>query len=247
MAAEKTITHSAEIVAVPFGMPRVEMPLDAAMDDLGCIRFVLNTAAGPVYVKAYWYVLECRGGAAALIAAGLTRAEWFPGLPGNQKTRQQVIFGSTGPRLLPGGSKGKKQTQPHITVCRYSSRTFSVEVPATPDQCERIEISFNQLQAREEKKRQAAYGKSIEEERIAEWNSKTQEDVRAELAQMASLLGRLLSIRLLDSRFRYVEEVMTEVDRHLGAARQALLIGKMLPRLSQNKRAGNVVYLPGAD
>ncbi|MBK9019620.1 MAG: hypothetical protein IPL72_06320 [Sulfuritalea sp.] len=77
MAVEKTITQSAEIVAPPFGMPTVEMPPNAALTDRGYVVFVLNTSAGSVHVQAFWNEFECRGKAPALIAAGLTRAEWF--------------------------------------------------------------------------------------------------------------------------------------------------------------------------
>lgn len=250
MAAENHTTQSVQIVAAPFGMPRVEMPPDAVLDHSGHVAFVLDTMAGPVHVRAYWYEWACRGTVPALLAAGLIRIEWLPGLPGNKKTRQQILFDSTGPRLLVGCTSGKKQTQPHITVCRLSSRTFVVEIQATPEQSKRLEIFHEQRAARRkaemEKEQQAAYEKNREEERIARWNSETPEDVRGELVRLASSAKSLLSCRLSDSRFRYTEDVMTEVNQHLDAAKQALLAGKILPKLSQSQRNGNVVYLPGA-
>jgi hypothetical protein len=254
MAVEKTITQSAEIVALPVGMPRVEMPLDAApSDDFRYIVFVLDTPAGPVHVKAYWWEFECRGEAPALIAAGLTRAEWLPGLPGNQKTRQQVLFDSTGPRLHVGRGLGKKQTQPHITVCRCSSRTFVVEVPATPDQCRRLEAFHEQRQARavarmekEELDRAKAFLDGHKRDKQDLRLNQKPDELRGAATYALEVFEMLLSGVTAKVGVHYADDVVKEVELHLNAIRQALSCGKILPAASQYQREGNVVFFPRA-
>lgn len=246
MAAEKPITHCAETFGAPFGMPRVNIPGNADAGDHNRIRFTLNTAVDPVRVESWgtrhW---DCRGTVAALVAAGLLRPEWCPGIPGNCKSRQAVLFDSTGPRLLVGGHKGRPLKEAHITVCRYSARTFSVEIPMTPVQAEQVEKLRNQWRAerdaKEEKDRWAEYEKKREQDRRA----MTQHAFR-ELAEsmLTSCEGVLLTIQK-ESRFRYVDDVTTQVNQHLRAARQLLLTGRILLASPQYQRDGNVVFLPG--
>jgi hypothetical protein len=151
MADEKPTTQNVESETAPIGMPRLEMPSDAALNDRGYIVFSIDTSEGPVHVESYWRNWNCRGTAAALIAAGLSRPEWFPGVPGNNKTRQKVLFGSDGPALLAGNHRGKKLAEACITVCRVSARTFIVDIPPTPDQCKRLEVFHEQREAKSSK------------------------------------------------------------------------------------------------
>lgn len=246
MPEKKTTTHNAEIVEPPFGMLRVKMPANAALDDDGFVVFVMNTAAGPVRVKAYWNEFECRGKAHALIAAGLTRAEWFPGLPGNQKSRQRVIFDSTGPRLYAGRGGAQKETPPYITVCRYSSSTFAVEVPATPEQCKRLEV-FHKQRADRDRTKVESVQKEDHEKQLHEYllNRKS-EEVRRSARSNLELFAFALSIGAKGPGVRYADDVMAEVNTHLDAIGRALLGGRILPAASHYQREGNVVYFPGS-
>lgn len=243
-------TENAEPTSACWGMPRIEMPADATTNDSGYVAFELGTAEGPVHVQSYWKDWECRGTVAALVAGGLLRPEWCPGLPGNNKTRQQILFDSDGPRLLVGNTRGKKQTGARITVCRISARSFMVEVPATIEQQQRLEAFHERRAARHDaemkKWRLVEYEKQREEDRINRWKSETEKGVRLELAGLMSSAKNICASRLSDSRFRYADEVVAQVNQYIEAAKQALLAGKMLPASSQYQRDGNVVYLPRA-
>lgn len=244
MAVEKTITQSAEIV--PFGMPRVEMPANAALDDDGFVAFVVNTAAGPVRVKAYWNEFECRGKAPALIAAGLTRAEWFPGLPGNQKSRLRVIFDSTGPKLYAGRGGSQKETRPHITVCKYSSSTFSVEVSATQEQCKRLEVFHKQRDEMGRSKVESVLRGEREKRRQDLRLNRLPDELRGIAAYALEVFETLLSEVTAKVGVHYADDVVKEVELHLDAIRLAFSGGKILPVAAQYRQDGNVVYFPGA-
>lgn len=254
MAVEKTITQSAEIVALPVGMPRVEIPGNVVAEKYGGISFAINTAAESVRVKSwatrYW---DCRGTVAALVAAGLLRPEWCPGIPGNGKSRQAVLFDSTGPRLLIGGHKGRPLKQAHITVCRYSARTFSVEIPITPEQCERIEAFHEQCRARAKIKREK--GERDESKRF--WDGHDQQVKEARFKQSPEKL-RENGMHAVDTfeliwgmwtdgeGVHYADDVMAEISKHLSAISEAILTGRILSAASQYQREGNVVYFPGS-
>ena len=246
MAVEKTITQSAEIFGAPFGMPRVDIPGNADVVKRDRIHFTLNTAAAPVRVESWgtshWV---CRGTVAALVAAGLLRPEWCPGIPGNGKSRQAVLFDSTGPGLLVGGHKGRRLKEAHITVCRYSARAFSVEIPMTPEQVEQVEQLRNQWRAgrdaKEEKDRWAEYEKKREQGRRA----MTQHAFREMSESMLTTCEGVLLAVQKESRFRYADDVTAQVNQHLQAARQLLLTGKILPVSLEYQRDGNVVFFPG--
>lgn len=246
MAARKAITQSAGIVAAPFGLPRVEIPMNAAPDGGGWITFELSTAVGLVRVKSWgrrhWV---CRGTVAALAAAGLLRPGWCPGIPGNGKTRQGVIFDSTGPRLLVGGHKGRSLKEAHITVCRHSARTFSVEIPMSPEHAARVDAMQDQWRidqdAKKRRDQRAEYAEDEKQRRLA----LTQQDIRSSSTSMLTSCEDVLS-RIQDgTRFRYADDVTAQINQHLQATKQLLLTGKILPATLQYQRAGNVVFLSG--
>lgn len=122
------------------GMPQVELPPGSSLNDKRELIFTIETDQGPVRVRGLRDHFECRGRAGALIAAGISRPEWFPGYPGNQKSRQMIGFESGGPRVLLEGVKGRKLTAPHIAVSCAPPHSYVVELPATPEQCRRLEV-----------------------------------------------------------------------------------------------------------
>ena len=246
MADKKPTTRSAEIVAALFGMPRVEIPQDATLDDLGYVVFALETALGPIHVKAYWNEFNCRGTADALIAARLARAEWFPGLLGNQKSRQVILFDSTGPTVLKGGLKNKKKpTQPYITVCRASPRNFVVEMPATPDQCKRLKVFHEQREARAKAKDDAKFWERYDERKRELYRSQTPEGLRNDTCRVLELFDDVFAKGTEGIGVHYAADVIAEVRAHSNAIRQALLSGKILPAAQQYQCIGNVAFWPG--
>lgn len=253
MADKKPTTYSAEIVAAPFGMPRVAMPQEVSVSEYGMVTFLLTTPAGPVDVLAFRDSFDCRGTVAALIAAGFAQAGWFPGLPGNQKTCQKVVFDSSGPKLLVGKLQGKRQTQPHIVVSRRTNRAFTVKIPATPEQHTRLEMLRDQSASRAktardmgERKNSERFWDDYDKQEQERCRNRSVGGLREDALYCLGIYEQLLGVRLSGDGVRYADEVIAEVHTHMNAIRCAFLGGKVLPAVSQYRRDGNVVYFPVA-
>lgn len=104
MATADSITTNSKVISGCFGMPRISMPKDVeeiTENSRHRLYFEIETHKGAIkassYSGTYW---TCLGTADALEAVGLLRPEWCPGLPGNGKTRQAVVFDADGARLV---------------------------------------------------------------------------------------------------------------------------------------------------
>ncbi len=247
MAERDPITRITEPDSAPFRMPRVFIPADINQDDSGRVVFSMKTTAGPIQIKSHGKEWHCRGTAAALVAGGFMRPEWCSGLPGNNKIRQTVLFDSIGPKLLLERRHARIK-EAHITICRLSANTFIVEVPASLEQCNLVRDLCSAWDAKRKAIReveQAAEYEKLEKEReISRLRNEAKDDVREDYVMAIALVERGLAYRLSEHRFRYSEEVIAQVYQHLAAAKQALLVGKILPESAQYQRDGNVVYLP---
>jgi hypothetical protein len=244
MAKNEPNTVAIDSIAVPFGLPRLDVPDELILNERGYAVFRLNTDQGAVNVQGYWREWECRGTVSALIAGGLLRPEWCPGLPGNNKTRQPVFFDADGPRLHVGQRGGPRYDGAHIIVTKCSKNTFVVAIPMRDEHSERIESLRNQRCAREEVEQQRELQEAKDKERLARRNSETPADVKADLVSYLSAFQGLLSSRLRDSRFRNAGDVANEVNQHIEAMKQAILARVFIPAGSSYQRHGNVVYLP---
>lgn len=138
MANTDSITANSNIISRRFGLPRISIPKDYAETD-GSITFKIKTYNGTIDISSRGRVKwECRGTVSALEAVGFLRADWCPGLPGNNKTRQTVLFEADGPQLVYGNRCGKIMASPFIVIERASTNNFIVEVRASEDQTELI-------------------------------------------------------------------------------------------------------------
>lgn len=240
-------TKNAESICESWGMPRIEMPADVTMDDRGYIVFKLGTAEGPVHVRAYWKIWECRGTVAALVAGGLLLPEWCPGLPGNNKTRQQVLFNSDGPRLPLGNTRGKKQQGARITVCRTSARSFMVEVPATLSQQKRLE-EFQE-------KRRAKLAAEMEKKRLAckpDANKEvcdrenTEDRARRTAGLADAMLNQLRGLTHVEHNgLRLSAESQHRILQHLAELRRAFAEARVVATAPKCAQIENIIYWPG--
>ena len=112
--AEVDFTRETGGNARPFGMPTLTIPKDFQLGKYD-FQFWIETPEGRVLVRAYRDFC-CKGTAKALEAAGLIEASWLPGIPGNNATRQTVIFEEGVSRLRHGRSTAKVNA-PHIRFC----------------------------------------------------------------------------------------------------------------------------------
>lgn len=123
--------------------PSIEIPDDSqiSFDERNWPSFVIETSSGPITCRPTcrptWWNIECTGSAEALSAYGLFSPEWMPGLPGNNKTRQSVIFTEDGPALAIGRYSRNQYSASaqYIVVVKHGKRAV-IEVPITPDQKE---------------------------------------------------------------------------------------------------------------
>lgn len=124
-------------------MPVVTIPDELTRDRYGILLFQIDTPLGPIEAQVGRCAeIWCTGEAAAVIAYGLTRPEWLPGLPGNNATTQRVVFESSGPRLLVGDQVGKKRpkksTRIVVQAWGFIKRTVRVRIPMTDSQIEQV-------------------------------------------------------------------------------------------------------------
>ena len=112
--------------------------------DWGDISFKIKTSKGGIKVTSSGYkrgIWKCRGDVPSLVAGGFIQPDWCPGLHGNNKTRQTVMFENDIPQLVYGNHRGTTLPHPNIVIIRVSKKKFEVEVLATKEQCEIISQS----------------------------------------------------------------------------------------------------------
>lgn len=120
-------------------VPFIDIPADEQLmfDQHDWPSFVIETSLGLINCHPRWSNMECCGSVEALTAYGLLRQEWMPGLPGNNKTRQTVVFTESGPALAIGRFSRNQYSVsvPYLVVVRQGKKV-SVEIPMTSDQKE---------------------------------------------------------------------------------------------------------------
>lgn len=174
MADADSITTDSNVISRRFGLPRISIPKDYAETD-DSITFKIKTHNGTIEVsscgRCKW---KCRGTVSALEAGGFLRADWCPGLPGNNKTRQTVLFAADGPQLVYGNRCGKIMASPFIVINRASTNKFIVEVRASEDQTELLSQVFDKYWQR----RQENLQRAREIEKHAERRNSKEEEYR---------------------------------------------------------------------
>ena len=158
MATVDSITANSKVISGCFGMPRISMPKDVeeiTENSRHCLYFEIETHKGAIkassYSGTYW---ACLGTADALEAVGLLRPEWCPGLPGNGKTRQAVVFDADGARLVFKATYRKTKGLSYIVIQRASRNKFYVELQATKEQQEWIAPALERRTQRNAAKQQ---------------------------------------------------------------------------------------------
>lgn len=147
---------------VDFSMPKIELPNALEIPEgKDCPTIKIETPEGALRIDCYPGWFECFGTADALAEAGFLSLEWLPGLPGNNKTQQKVLFTDNGPCLVIGHSPSfyKQGTRPRCITVSRRGKKFVVQVPTTEDQEQRIRDCENEY---EEEKKQIAKRQSKE-------------------------------------------------------------------------------------
>lgn len=125
-------------------------PFGLEEDEHGYLRFNITSTSGAVEVSAYGTRnFHCLGTAEALTELGLIEPAWLPGLPGNNKVSQTVIFGDGGPSLRIG-HKGHpaKSLGPYVYVQKSGKNRFMVCIPTSPAQAQVIDDRYKRWSER---------------------------------------------------------------------------------------------------
>lgn len=166
MADADSITTDSSIIPGCFRLPRISVPKDIKEDAKGYFSFEIETHKGAITVSSYsGYKWECSGTISALEAGGFLRPEWCPGMPGNGKTRQTVLFEAAGTRLIFGNKNRKAMGAPYIVIVRTSKNKFIVEVRITDEQKELLSLATQKRDQRLAVERQR-------EKKIEGWKEK---------------------------------------------------------------------------
>lgn len=216
------------------GFPSIAIPDDHQADEYGRLTFKLETARGGIQVVCSRHGLKCIGNFDALTAYGLLRADWLPGIPGNNKLRQTVIFGADGPRLVLGNRRGSKIDSSHVVIVRESVHRYAVIVPLTAEQKkfldEQMRTENEKRTSRETLKRMCKPAQSPGE-------------MRYDCVHLFDTAMLLNDARLAEAGFHYEQDSKDRINKAYGELRRALAEGGIVQSSGGLKCEGNVVYL----
>ncbi|MDP1682711.1 MAG: hypothetical protein Q8L39_13190 [Burkholderiales bacterium] len=217
--------------------PSITIPEDCQEDYMGFPMFKLESVCGGIQVHCHWRGLECDGNFESLAAYGLLRADWLPGIPGNNKLRQTIIFGDDGPRLVIGNRRGSKITPSHIVIVRKSARRYVVIVSLTADQNKFLDEYVEERRRRENEKQMQR------ESQIYAYKPQSPGEVRHDCLRLFYAAMSVNNARLAESGFHYDQDSKDRINKAYGELRRALAEGGIVQGASGLTRDGNVVYL----
>lgn len=213
----------------------------------GRVTFTVQTPFGPISVEGsrakhgngLW---RCRGNAKSLAAHCLLQPDWLPGLPGNNKVRQTVLFGADGPKLFLGNRRGSKLNVEFISIERISKTFYTVVIPATEEQTKKIRLVYETwLQSRQSQIVESQTQAVLRQVQIRQATASKQE-IRDGIYEMVTACKGLVSARLDYGAYRF----SPEADRKINELFAQLLswVGKgLLENAGLDAHGGNVVRL----
>ena len=231
MAMEDSNTAQETTGRAIVSLPTVIIPQDYQQHKYGYPEFQVETAEGNITVIAYGHTFECKGSVGALTEHGLIQPDWLPGIPGNNSTRQTVVFEEGIPRLLKGRPRGPRNTAPHIVIMRLSRCTYCVSVPTTKEQEEFIHLLV------ERRKREMR-----EQNRPVEKPISPEDSIHVCLSFIEVPLV-MHEGNLAKAGYHYTQESMTRIDVAFRELSRALTDGVLVQDNPVLQRDGNVIHL----
>lgn len=220
-------------------LPQIDIPKDCRLGKHGWVTFEIISSYGNVEVTALQRRIDCSGTYHALAAHGLLRAEWLPGMPGNNKVQQRVVFDKDGPRLIAGNLRGTRVPEEILTIQKVSRDRYAVVFPPTDAQQEFLEAFYKK--ADDERRAQ------LEEARRAEY--KRAQKLRSPGEYRGDCLRTLEGVKMMvmaqiDSHnLIYDKESVARIHSAFGELRRALAEGGIVQRSAVRQVDGNVIYL----
>lgn len=242
---------AAQSVPVLLETPRLTIPdVGSVETEKGTVEFSIPTASGSIMVTSWgWRYWTCRGTADALADYGLLRGLWLPGLPGNGKTRQTVLFTPQGPQLRLGRRGGARLPDNRITIVRVSSQTYEVEVPMTAEQAARVEQVWTRHSEREKQARRDAQeqeeirAKMEMDAKYRAWSMQlTPMELRLRMKGQIDMSQELLFDWFANTRFRFSSDTEKAIRDCYARLQHLVASGPMRREPSEHDRS-NVVQL----
>ena len=222
-------------------IPEIVIPDDCRRDPFRSTwRFNLTTPHGSIEVEVgRCGSLFCRGTPEAIVAYGLARPEWMPGLYGNNLTQQAVVFESDGPRLIHGKPRGKRSTAPRIIIRAWGAirRTIDVQVPISKRQQEQIEAMNGQIKQQQEQKCESTGVSDLSDPITIQ---------RAVVIHANDLIDRVRKQTDVVEKFslKYTAESEARILRVIGELRIAFAEANMVHLVPKYRAKGNVIHFP---
>lgn len=219
-----------------FKLREVVVPTSGVtVDENGYRSFELQTQKGTIKVEVWWDGLHCRGHKDALRDYGLVSEDCLPGVLGNNKARQIVLFLPDGQIAL-GKWQGKRPVgYPSLSIARHSSQTFTVTIPFTTDAKEEFDqFSEAWLEANRDRHRMEAEAKlrSRAQKEAAEFAQRdidrlpnTAGAAREEIRQFTRTSRHLIENRCFEKAYRLSNE--NEIRLALARLESAIERGKI--------------------
>lgn len=230
----------------PISLPFIEIPPSAVARSRNEPWFVIDTTEGPIEVTGWSGMLQCHGTLVALLARGLIAPSWLPGLPGNNRSRQTVVFDPAGPHLVLGNRRGARLDHPYLVVVRRSARTYTVELSVSPEQKAKLdEIHKRWSEEREARERQEAPcgERGPQNDAVPE----SQEDRARHTVRVAdAMLDQLRGLAMVEYKgLTLSAESQQRILRDLAELRRAFAEARVVAMAPKCAHIENIICWPG--
>ncbi len=210
--------------------PEITIPNEYSDDRWGGVSFNLDSGVGNIRVTSSFYRdgFRCTGSLSALEAAGMLSPEWRPGVDGNNKSTQSVVYSKIGPILIFGNQRSNPIPFPHLRVIGKSETSLTVEIPATEKQLIFLHEQRKKYVVQREIER--AKEQNIEaEQKHTQWRAErkhlSMQKVKLEMLEHLGILDTILNSSIAHTRFAFTEKAHAGLASHLNAIKQLLQKG----------------------
>lgn len=226
------------ITSAKFGLPRLSLPKELETGEKCGVRFAIDTPSGRISVTG-WGNWRCRGNGNALIAQGIVRPEWLPGVGENNRVQQRVLFTESGPILLRDKlQSARAPRKERITILRMSKQVYEVELPMTRDQDEAVAQHI----ARLEQAQEAAREEAARQRARAVQFSQPANAVQAKAKNYAEMAEVLLFESIEHSAYRFDPATERQLGEHFRQISSLIDRARMIPAQAP-PHGDNVVHL----
>lgn len=240
MAVTDSSTPSNIVMLGHIWPPKIKIPDNAVEDEksMGLV-FDIQTRCGTVSVRGCrkW---GCSGTVNALTAAGLLLPEWAPGLPGNNKTRQTVVFADGIPRLVRGNRRGTALPGPFIVIERRSRYGYCVRVEPTKEQYALLDAVVDRHWEKHRAQLDAERKEQVMAIQAARRKAMPKDEIRRDCLNFVEITNGVVMALLNSGSYRPDAKMARDMNDIFAKLEKCILEGELLPEYLKH---GNVVPL----